>query len=154
MSRKADNGVSVRGSLWNMLGSGMMAANTVFLTMLVGHLFDITVVGQFTLALTTSQIMYSIALFGANDRHMTDYRHRYRFNQYFWLRVASLVLSGIICLLTIHLLGKTGNSAVYIVLLTCFMMINAFAEIYQSMFFQENRLDLSGKAIFFRYLLS
>lgn len=154
MSKITGKGVGLSGSFWNMLGSGMMAANTVFLTMLVGHVFDMTVIGQFTLALTTSQIMYSIALFGANDRHMTDYQHRFRFNQYFWLRIASLVLSGIICLLAIRLLGKTGDSAVYIILLTCFMMINAFAEIYQSMFFQENRLDLSGKAIFFRYLLS
>ena len=154
MSKKTGNGIGLSGSFWNMLGSGMMAANTVFLTMLVGHLFDMTVIGQFTLALTTSQIIYSIALFGANDRHMTDYQHRFRFNQYFWLRIASLAVSGIICLLSIWLLGKTGDSAVYIILLTCFMMINAFAEIYQSMFFQENRLDLSGKAIFFRYLLS
>lgn len=154
MSKKAGNGVGFSGSFWNMLGSGMMAANTVFLTMLVGHLFDMTVIGQFTLALTTSQIIYSIALFGASDRHMTDYQHRFKFNQYFWLRVASLAVSGIICLLAILFLGKTGDSALYIILLTCFMMINAFAEIYQSMFFQENRLDLSGKAIFFRYLLS
>ena len=154
MSKITGKGVGLSGSFWNMLGSGMMAANTVFLTMLVGHLFDMTVIGQFTLALTTSQIIYSIALFGANDRHMTDYQHRFRFNQYFWLRIASLAVSGIICLLSIWLLGKTGDSAVYIILLTCFMMINAFAEIYQSMFFQENRLDLSGKAIFFRYLLS
>lgn len=93
MSKITGKGVGLSGSFWNMLGSGMMAANTVFLTMLVGHVFDITVIGQFTLALTTSQIMYSIALFGANDRHMTDYQHRFRFNQYFWLRIASLVLS-------------------------------------------------------------
>ena len=80
MSKKTGNGISLSGSFWNMLGSGMMAANTVFLTMLVGHLFDMTVIGQFTLALTTSQILYSLGLFGANDLQMTDYRHAYRGN--------------------------------------------------------------------------
>lgn len=142
------------GTFWNMMGSGMMAANTVILSMLVGHFFDLNEVGMFSLSLTTAQVLYSLALFGANDLQMTDYRHRFRFAHYFWAKVFSTVLAVGACFVSIAVLRIAGNARWYTLLLTAFMLINSLAELYQSLFFQNNRLDLSGKSLFYRYLLS
>jgi O-antigen/teichoic acid export membrane protein len=142
------------GSFWNMMGSGMMAANTVILSMLVGHFFDLNEVGMFSLALTTAQVLYSLALFGANDLQMTDYHQRFHFNHYFWVKMLSTMLAAVACIGTILGLRITGTARTYTVLLTGFMLVNSFAELYQSMFFQQQRLDLSGKALFYRYLSS
>jgi O-antigen/teichoic acid export membrane protein len=132
----------------------MMAANTVILNMLIGHFFDLNEVGMFSLALTTAQVLYSLALFGANDLQMTDYHQRYRFGHYFWVKIFSTVLAAIACLVAILGLKITGAARIYTILLTAFMLVNSFAELYQSMFFQRQRLDLSGKALFYRYLSS
>ncbi|MBQ9038889.1 MAG: hypothetical protein IJ119_05310 [Clostridia bacterium] len=142
------------GPFWNMMGSGMVAANTVFLTMLVSRFADLATVGAFTLALTTSQILYTLGLFGANDLQMTDYRHTYRFAHYFHVRVFSTLLSVLCCAVAIAVMRFSGAGRLYTWLLTAYMMVNAIAELYQSMFFQNGRLDLSGKALFFRYFLS
>lgn len=142
------------GSFWNMMGSGMMAANTVLLNMLVGHFFDLNEVGMFSLALTTSQVLYSLALFGANDLQMTDYRHRYRFSSYVGVKVFSTVLAAAACFLVILVLQIEEAARTYTVLLTGFALVNSLAELYQSLYFQCQRLDLSGKSLFYRYFLS
>ncbi len=142
------------GVFWNMMGSGMMAANTLILNMLVGHFFDLNEVGMFSLALTTAQVLYSLALFGANDLQMTDYDHRFRFTHYFWVKIFSTVLAVGVCFAVIAALRIEGRAAFYTILLTAFMLVNSLAELYQSMFFQRGRLDLSGKCMFYRYLLS
>ena len=137
-----------------MMGSGFMAANTVFLTMLAGHYSSLEEVGIFTLSLTTSQVLYAVGLWGANDLQMTDYSRRYSFTNYFWLKIGSTAAAVFFCLTAVNVLGFGEKACKYTVLLTGFMMINSFAELYQSLYFQNQRLDLSGKSLFFRYLLS
>lgn len=142
------------GIFWNIMGSGMMAANTVILTMLVGHFADLNAVGLFGLSLTTAQVLYSLALFGANDLQMTDYQHRYQFRHYFGVKAFSTVLAILACMLVIRVLGFAEAAKSFTVLLTGFMLVNSLAELYQSLFFQCYRIDLSGKALFFRFFLS
>ena len=137
-----------------MMGSGFMAANTVFLTMLAGHYSSLEEVGIFTLSLTTSQVLYAVGLWGANDLQMTDYSRRYSFTNYFWLKIGSTAAAVFFCLTAVNVLGFGEKACKYTVLLTGFMMVNSFAELYQSLYFQNQRLDLSGKSLFFRYLLS
>ena len=141
------------GAFWNMMGSGVMAANTVLLTMLTGHFADLAEVGVFTLALTTAQVLYSVGLLGANDLQMTDYRHRYAFSQYFWTKVVSTAAAIAAGFLAVQVFGFDGKARLYTLLLAGFMLLNSFAELYQSLYFQNQRLDLSGKSLFFRYFL-
>ena len=146
--------LSRSGTFWNMMGSGMVAASTVLLTMLVGHFFSLDEVGVFTLSLTTAQILYVFGLFGANDLQMTDYAHRFRFSRYFWLRAfstAGALLAGIVIAM---ILWKDVKARTIAVLLILNMLLHAGAELYQSLYFQNRRLDLCGKALFYRYLIS
>lgn len=142
------------GVFWNMLGSGMVAANSVLMTMVVGHLFPMETVGAFTLALTTAQILYILALFGTNDLQMTDYGERFSFGIYAAFRYGSMTAAVLLSLGIIKALRFGPSAKQYTLLLVLFMMLNAFAELYQSQFFRRDRLDLCGKSLFFRYLLS
>ena len=136
------------------MGSVMMSANTVLMTALVGHLFTLEDVGKFTLSLTTSQVLYAIGLFGLNDQQMTDYGHRYAFADYLRVKIFSTVLAAVACAVFLLVFRPDSQTTLYTVLLTGFMLVNAVAELYQSLYFQNNRLDLSGKSLFFRYLAS
>jgi O-antigen/teichoic acid export membrane protein len=137
-----------------MMGSGFMAANTVLLTMLAGHYSSLEEVGIFTLSLTTSQFLYAVGLWGVNDLQMTDYSRRYSFTHYFWTKIASTAVAAFFCLAALNVLGFGEKACRYTLLLTGFMLVNSFAELYQSLYFQNQRLDLSGKSLFFRYLFS
>ena len=142
------------GVIWFTVGNSMQAGTTVLMTMLTGYVLDLASVGIFSFALMASQLLYTVGLFGANDLQMTDYDHRYRFGDYFKVKVVSTLAAMLICFILPGLLGLHGRKMACLFLLTTYMLINSAAELYQSMLFQAQRLDLSGKMLFFRMAVS
>ncbi len=72
---------SRKGVIWNTLGSGMFAANSVLLLLIVSRVFGVAAAGDFGIAFTTAQILYIIGLFGINHFQMTDYAGQYSFER-------------------------------------------------------------------------
>lgn len=142
----------VKGAIWNTLGSGMYAANTFVMLALVSRVSTVQQTGYFGIALTTAQILYMVGLFGMNTYQMTDYQEKHSFLEYARAKVVTCLLMAAGCVLSIWVLGFEGKKAQYTVLLTVLMMLNAIGELFQSLFFQKNRLDLSGSALFHRTL--
>lgn len=143
-----------KGFIWNTLGSGIFAVNSFLMLMLVSRVKGVAVAGEFGIGWTTAHILFTVGLFGMNSFQMTDYDEEYRFADYFWVKVFSSGLMAVGCAASIWLLGFSGNKRTFTVLLTAYMVLNSFAELYQSMYFQKNRIDLSGKSLFYRTLFS
>lgn len=153
--RKADTiGDNKAGFFWNTLGSCMTAANSVLLMLAVSRTASLGTVGEFSLALTTSQMLYVVALFGINDFQMTDFNHEYSFRCYSKAKFISSILAVACCVLVILLFGFSGEKAWLTLLMTAFMLVNSVGELFQSLYFQNSRVDLAGKSLFFRYLIS
>lgn len=141
-----------RGALWNALGSTMYALNTFLMLALVSRVGTVEDAGCFSIAFTTAQLLYFVGLFGVSHYQMTDYAERFSFSTYGRLRAASCVLMLLCCGAVIRLMGFSGIKRSYTVCLTVLMLLNAVGELYQCLFFQKNRLDLSGSAVFYRTL--
>jgi len=58
------------------------------------------------------------------------------------------------CLAIIFIFPYAFDRAMFTLLLTLYMLTNSYAELYQSLFFQVDRIELCGRSIFFRTLLS
>lgn len=140
----------LKGTIWNTLGSAMYGANSFIMLALVSRIGTVEQAGNFGIAFTTAQILYIIGLFGVNNYQMTDYQEKYSFSDYARIKVFSCILMIIGCAFSIFFLHFTGEKLVYVCVLTVLMMLNAIGELYQSLFFQKNRLDLSGSALFYR----
>ncbi len=142
--------MKMKGAIWNTLGSMMYGANSFIMLALVSRVGTVEQAGCFGIAFTTAQILYIIGLFGVSHYQMTDYTETYSFSNYAHVRLYSCILMTVCCDGAILLLGFTGTKAVYTAGLTLLMLLNAVGDLYQSMFFQMNRLDLSGAALFYR----
>lgn len=143
-----------KDAFWNTLGSGIFSLVSFVLLILISRQFGTETAGQFSIAMAIAQLLYIVALFGVNTYQMTDYAEKYDLPQYLSVRILTSVLTAVICLVTIRLSGYTGLKASLTGLLTLFMILNAFAEVFQSLFFQKGRLDLSGKSMFYRTAVS
>lgn len=142
------------GAVWNTLGSTMYGANSFIMLAVVGRYGSVEETGCFGIAFTTAQILYIIGLFGVNHYQQTDYVQKYTFRIYARAKVFSCTLMLLGCILGILILQFEKLKLYYTVLLTLLMVLNAVGELFQSMFFQHQRLDLSGGALFFRTLWS
>lgn len=147
------NGI-LKGTIWNMLGSIMYGANSFVMLSLVSQIGTVEQTGYFGIAFTTAQLLYIVGLFGVNNYQMTDYREKYHFSDYARVKEFSCMLMIMGCIVSILIFRFRGEKLLYLCILTVLMMINAVGELYQSLFFQKNRLDISGSALFFRTLWS
>lgn len=142
--------MKLTGALWNTLGSTMYGINSFVMLALVSRFGSVEQAGYFGIAFTTAQILYIVGLFGANIFQMTDYQHQYSFSDYAKVKVISCALMLLGCVSSLLLIGYQPEKATYLVMLVLLMLLNAVGELYQSLFFQNNRLDLSGAALFYR----
>ncbi len=131
----------------------MWAVNSFLLVLFVSRTTDVSTVGQFSIALTTAQLLYILGVFGTNSFQMTDFSFQFRFADYFWLKLVTCFAMLVLCV-PILLLTEDRQQQSFVLLLTIFMAINAYAGIIQSMLFRHNRLDLSGQFLFYRHFLS
>ena len=138
------------GALWNMLGSTMYGINSFVMLALVSRIGSVDEAGAFGIAFTTAQLLYIVGLFGVPHFQMTDYDEKYSFFTYVKACGISCFLMLLCGVGAVWAMGFTGAKRIYTLLLTVLMLLNVIGELYQSMFFQKNRLDLSGSALFFR----
>ena len=152
--QETNSTISRKGVVWNMLGSAMFGASSVLLLALVSHVTDTEQAGVFSVAFSTAQLLYMIGLFGSNHFQMTDYTERYLFSAYKGLKIVSsgLMLAG--GFLLSWILGFNAEKTILTLLLTVYLLLSSAGELYQSMFFQKNRLDISGQSIFYRTFIA
>lgn len=143
-----------KGVLWNALGSTMYGINSFVMLVLVSRIGTVEQAGYFGIAFTTAQMLYFLGVFGVSHYQMTDYTETYSFSDYARLRIFSSVLMMLCCAAAVFGLGFTGEKCAYTISLSILMLLNAIGDLYQCMFFQKNRLDISGAALFFRTLWS
>lgn len=139
-----------KGVIWNALGSAMYGVNSFIMLALVSRVGTVEQAGYFGIAFTTAQMLYFLGVFGVSHYQMTDYTETYSFSDYARLRIFSSTLMMLCCAATVFSLGFTGEKRSYTIALSILMLLNAGGDLYQCLFFQKNRLDLSGSALFFR----
>ncbi len=142
------------GLIWNSLGSTMFAANTFILQIVVTRVMGISLAGEFAIAFTTAQLIYIIGIFGVTSFQVTDYKREYSFSDYFYFKVMTtmlMIISGV--MISLFYFNSIGTMML-INLLAIYMAVHAFSDLYQSLYLQYNRVDLMGKSLFFRTLIS
>jgi O-antigen/teichoic acid export membrane protein len=143
-----------KGAIWNALGSTMFAANTLVMVVVVSRTASVATVGCFGIALAISQLLFNIGIFGVDLFQMTDYQRQYRFADYLWTRVLTCALMLLVCLAIVVWGIAEPEKKLLVALLTVTFLAHALADLYQGLFFRENRLDLSGQALFFRVFIA
>lgn len=140
-------------AVWNAAGIASLAAITIVLPMIISRIWGIKLVGEFAIALTTSQVLYAIALFGINIYQRTDLNIQYSFHEYNRARIYTTSLMTVVCIIIVALVDFSTQVKVFTLLLLPFYITNSMAESYQSFYFQKSRLDLCGKSQLYRFAI-
>lgn len=139
-----------RGVFWNILGSSMYGINSFIMLAMVSRFGTIEQTGSFGIAFTTAQILYIIGLFGVSHYQMTDYQEKYSFKVYSEVRGITIGIMVIGCIIAVTCMNFSGEKLIYTISLTGLMVLNVIGDLYQNLFFQKNRIDLSGASLFYR----
>ena len=140
--------------LWNMIGSVLNVTASVFFLIAVTRLSESTQSDAFNLGWSVAYLMLTIGAFSVRMFQATDVKEQYSFRQYSILRFITVAAMGLVSLLYAILNRHTTLETATILLLCTYKAIEAISDLFQGRFHQKERLDLAGKAMSARIVLS
>lgn len=140
--------------IWNTMGSFAESLLNAILLMFCTRLNGTEIAGMFSISFATTTILNAIGDFGIRIYQVTDTNRKYKFGEYLISRIIVVALMLIIGILFIILTGYTAEKLWICIALILFKVIDNLSETYQGEFQLRSRLDLGGKSMVIRVLIS
>lgn len=140
--------------LWNILGSMFNALLSVLVLLIVTRFLDSGKADIFNIAWTISQLMATIGTYQIRMYQATDVGERFSFNQYLIFRFITIGFMLIISVIYVMVKGYSPYKAWIVFLLCIFRAVEALTEVIEGRFQQKERLDLVGKVITYRIVIT
>ena len=142
-----------KAAFWNMTFSGLNALQSAVMLLLVTRLCGPEAGGVFTIAYTTSQLMYTVGSYSFRNFHATDTNRVYSYGAYSRARTvtccAMAIAGTLYCLLRQYDPAKTG-----MVLAACaYRLIEAVEDLDHGELQRKGYLDVAGREGTLRLLL-
>ena len=140
--------------LWNIIGSLCNALASVLFLVAVTRITGDEESDIFSIAWSIAQLTLTIGTFQVRLFQATDVEGRFTFRQYLVFRFSTIGAMLIASVLYIVRYGYTGMKAYVILALCIYKAFEALSDVYQGWFQQKERLDLAGKGLACRVMLS
>lgn len=139
---------------WNTLGSLMNALSSALLLLVVTRVLGPYYGGVFSLAFAVGQQYQVLGAFEMRPFQATDINEKYPFGVYLGSRIVTCLL--MLVALAIYSIYSNGLSenALMLFLVANLKLFDAAEDVFHGMFQQRGRLDIAGRAFFFRALIT
>lgn len=141
---------------WNLLGNLAAAAVSVIYLLIVTRLQSAKIADQYSLAMSISNLWVIIGLFQVRNYQGTDVKKHHSFDSYFLTRILTVLIMTFTIIPYLHLVhyDMSFSSLAIMLLLILYRVSDVFSDLFQGLFQQEERLDIAGKSMLYRYSLS
>lgn len=143
-----------RDYFWNSASGIMASASTVLMSLVVTRVSGVYWGGAFALALAVGQQFQTLGTWEIRTYQATDVRHTFTFGVYHASRLITIVLMSIGILLYPFASRQPMGLAVPIVSVALLRTLDAYEDVFMGEFQRRGRLDVAGRASFFRILLT
>ena len=141
-----------KNTIWNMLGTGINAFNSLFLMIIVTRINGVSLAGIFTFAFSTATLFNVIGVYAGRVYQVTA-KGTFNDKEYFMNRVISCLIMVIISI-SFVLIKQYNFTKTVIVILLCFLkMLEAFADVLYAFFQKDDDLYKVGISLTLKTLL-
>lgn len=149
---KIDHRQLKRDYFWNTAASIVNSAASVALPIVVARVLGAAVGGVYSLAFSVAQQFQVVGQFEMRTFQSTDLKERYPFGVYYSSRI--LTCAAMLVCMSVYACTTSQQFAVVtlMILVSGMRVLDAIEDVIQGMLQQRGRLDIAGKAMFFRVL--
>jgi len=140
--------------LWNIIGSSVYALSSMILTYLTIRIVGVDEGGLFAIGLTLAQMFVYFAYYEMRNYQVTDAKDKYTFNEYHTTKIICCVMMMVISCLYAICKNYDGYKSAIVILVCFYRMLDGYADLYEAQFHNKGRLDLAGKSMTFRTILT
>lgn len=141
---------------WNLIGNVSSSLISVIYLVIVSRLLSAKSADMFSIAYSIGSLWYVIGLFQVRNYQSTDVQHTHRFLSYAQLRV--LTITGMIVSIFPYLYFftdmSTGEQLTVVCLMIGYRAVESWSDLIQGSLQLHERLDIAGRSMFVRYVMS
>lgn len=140
--------------IWNMIGSLLMAFQSVIMLMILTRTLGLPEAGIFTIAYANANLFLTIGKYGMRNFQVSDVKEQFTFQEYYLSRLFTVSIMLIISVIYILYIGNkngyTMEKSMTILWMCLFKAVDVLEDVFHGMYQQKGRLDIAGKAMTLR----
>lgn len=140
--------------LWTILSGIAYAATTLLLTWVVTMVLGEQKSDSFYFAYTTAQLFLTVGFYGMRVFQASDMKNAYCFQEYCSSRVISCAIMMLASVVFVLINGYDMEKTILIILVCAYRGFDAVSDVFEALYQQNGRMDLSGKSSFFKIAIS
>lgn len=140
--------ISLKESIiWNSWGSIFYLGCQWLLTIIVVRIAGVEKSGILSLAMSVSNIWYSIAVYGMRNYQVSDVNNKYKNGTYIFSRVLTGSFSLLGCIVYTVIISYSIEQKLCIILYFIYKLTEAYFDVYAGIYQKEWRMDFIGKSM-------
>lgn len=140
--------------LWTVTSGLMYAGSSVIMLWAVTQILGPAAGGVYSISFAVSQQLLTLGWYCMRTFQASDVQHMYAFKDYFASRIITVGLMLLACMVWILVSGFTLEKAVLTLIFSLYRGGEAFSDVFEGLYQQKGRYDLSAKGVFIKYFLS
>ncbi len=148
------NDIAKSSFTWNMVGSMLMAFQSVIFLIVLSHTVGIVEAGIFTIAYANANLFLTVGKYGMRYYQVSDVKNEFSFKTYLNSRyittVAMLGISLAYLAYVSYRNNYTMEKSLVILWMCIFKMIDSIEDVYHGLYQQNGRLDIASKGLSIR----
>lgn len=149
-----DKNIERDSYIWNMIGSLLMAFQSVFMLMILSRTLGLLEAGVFTIAYANANLFLTIGKYGMRYFQVSDVKNQFEFTDYGVSRIITtiaMILTFIIYVMQASFTnGYSKEKALVIIWMCLFKGVDAAEDVYHGLFQRKNRLDVASRVMTLR----
>lgn len=144
--------------IWNMSGSMLNAFQSVIMLMILTRIGSLLEAGIYTIAYANANLFLMIGKYGMRNFQVSDVREQFAFAEYKRSRYLTTLIMLIVSIGYTIYASKTNaytiNKSLCIVWMCLFKLVDSIEDVYHGLYQQKGRLDIAGKCMTIRMLIT
>ena len=149
----SEKGLAARTFFWTAASGTVYALSSFIFLAVITHVLGDTISDIFSIGLMIAQQVLTVGKFSVRNYQVSDIKEKYSFSQYLGFRLVTCLIMLVITAGWIIFGGYRGDTAIVIVCMTVYKLAECISDVFEGLYQQKFRFDVSGKSQFFKNLI-
>lgn len=140
--------------IWNILGTGFNAFNSLFFLIIATRVNGINQAGIFSIAFSTACILYAVGLYAGRIYQVTELSEKISDKDFIVNRAFSSFIMIVLVLMFCILKKYDVEKSIVFLLLTFYKSLDSFSDVLYGILQKNGKLEIAGKSLFFKSFFS
>lgn len=140
--------------IWNTLGTGFNAFNSLFFMIIATRVNGVSQAGIFSIAFSTACILFAVGIYAGRIYQVTELDKNISDKDFIINRIITSLSMIVLLIIFCIFKGYEKEKFLIFLLLTIYKALEAFSDVIYGVLQKNNKLEIAGKSLFAKSIFS